>query len=160
MCRSHPRVTAVARKIPRSLCQKCRWQITPKPAYTFDPTKSEWDDYAAVQAQCGNLSGNEFKRNSSGNTRSQSSQLTEPPWTDPGLNRGISVHELISTLKQQQQQKLRRGMNDEHVPKILALETKATTTIRPKETLQALSACLPACMSACPSVCLPVCLSV
>ena len=32
----------VAHKRPRSLCQKCRWQVTPKHAYTFDPTKSEW----------------------------------------------------------------------------------------------------------------------
>ena len=74
----HLRVTAVARKRLRSFCQKCRWQVTPKHAYTFDPTKSEWADYAAVQAQCGNLSGNELTRNSSGNTRSQSSQLAEP----------------------------------------------------------------------------------
>ena len=45
-----PLVTAaVARKRPRSFCQKCRWQVTPKHAYTFDPTKSEWADYA-VQA--------------------------------------------------------------------------------------------------------------
>ncbi len=26
----HPRVTAVARKRPRSFCQKCRWQVTAK----------------------------------------------------------------------------------------------------------------------------------
>ena len=45
-----PRVTAVARKRPRSFCQKCRWQVTPKYVYTLDPTKSEWADYAAVQA--------------------------------------------------------------------------------------------------------------
>ena len=31
----HPRVTAVARKGPRSLCQKCRWQVTAKHAYTL-----------------------------------------------------------------------------------------------------------------------------
>ena len=40
-CPFHPRVTAVACKRPRSLCQKCRWQVTPKHAYTLDPTKSE-----------------------------------------------------------------------------------------------------------------------
>ena len=56
LCPFQPRVTAVARKRPRSLCQKHRWQVTPKHAYTLDPTKSEWADYAAVQAQCGNLS--------------------------------------------------------------------------------------------------------
>ena len=30
----HPRVTAVARKKSRSFCQKCRWQVTAKHAYT------------------------------------------------------------------------------------------------------------------------------
>ena len=63
----------------------------------IDPTKSEWADYAAVQAWCGNLLGNELTRNSSGNARLQSSQLAEPLWTDPGLKSGISVRELIST---------------------------------------------------------------
>ena len=77
-------LTAVTRKGPRSFCQKCRWHFTPKHAYCLDPTKSEWADYAAVQAQCGNQSGNQLTRNSSGNTRSQSSQLAEPLWTDPG----------------------------------------------------------------------------
>ena len=47
----------------------------------------------------GNLSQNELTRNSSGNTRLQSSQLVEPLWTDPGLKCGISLRELISTLK-------------------------------------------------------------
>ena len=31
----HPRVTAVARKRPRSSCQKRRWQVTAKHAYTL-----------------------------------------------------------------------------------------------------------------------------
>ena len=108
-CPFYPRVTAVARKIPRSFCQKLRWQVTPKHAYTIDPTKSEWADYAAVQAECGNLSGNELTRNSSGNTRSQSSQLAEPLWTDPGLKGEISVRELISTKKKKK--KSRWGIN-------------------------------------------------
>ena len=30
----HPRVTAVARKRSRSFCQKCKWQVTAKHAYT------------------------------------------------------------------------------------------------------------------------------
>ena len=50
-----------------------------------------------VQACCGNLSGNELTRNLSGNIRPQSTQLAEPLWTDHGIKRGISVHELIST---------------------------------------------------------------
>ena len=36
-----------------------------------------------------------------GNIRTQSSQLDEPLWTDPGPKSGISVRELISTLKKQ-----------------------------------------------------------
>ena len=31
----HRRVTAVARKRPRSFCQKCRWQVTAKQGYTL-----------------------------------------------------------------------------------------------------------------------------
>ena len=31
----HPNVTAVTRKRPRSFCQKCRWQVTAKHAYTL-----------------------------------------------------------------------------------------------------------------------------
>ena len=61
-----------------------------------------------VGVQCGNLSGDEFIGNSSGNTGPQSSQLTVPLWTDPGLKSGISVHDLISTLKK----KRRRVKND------------------------------------------------
>ena len=49
-CLLHPRVTALSRKRPRSFCLKCRWQVTPKHAYTLDQTKSEWTDSAAVQA--------------------------------------------------------------------------------------------------------------
>ena len=107
-CPFHPHVTAVARKRLRSFCQKCRWQITPKHADTLDPKKLEWADYAAVQASCGNLSGNELTRNSSGNTRSLSYQLAEPLWNDPGQKCGISVREQISTSKKK---KSRREMN-------------------------------------------------
>ena len=110
-CPFHPRVAAVVRIRPRSFCQMCRWQVTPKHAYTLDPTKSEWYDYAAVQALCGNLSGNQLTRNLSGNIQPQSSQLTEPLWTDSGLKSGISVRQLISTLKKQNKTKCSQGMN-------------------------------------------------
>ena len=93
-----PRATAVARKRPWPFCQKCRWQVKPKHAYTLDPTKSEWADYAAVQAQCGNLSGNVLTRNLSENIRPQSSQPAEPLWIVPDIKIRISVRELISTL--------------------------------------------------------------
>ena len=100
-CPFHPPATEVARKRPQSLCQKRRWQITTKHAYTLDPTKSEWSDYATVQAKCGNLSGNELTRNLYGNIRPQSSQLAEPQWTDPGIKSGISVRDLISTSRKE-----------------------------------------------------------
>ena len=94
-CPFHPHVTAVARKRPRSFCQKCRWQVTPKHAYTLDPTKSEWADYAVVQALCGNLIRKRVHTQL--NTRSQSSQLAELMWTIPGVKSGLYVHKLIST---------------------------------------------------------------
>ena len=47
----------------------------------------------------GTYQRNELTRNSSGNTRLQSSQLAAPLRTDPGLKSGIGVRELISTLK-------------------------------------------------------------
>ena len=62
-CPFHPHVTPVTRKRPRSFCPKCRWQVTSIHTYILDPRKSKWADYAAVQAQCGNLSENERARN-------------------------------------------------------------------------------------------------
>ena len=59
------------------MIKKCRWQVTPIHTCTLDPSKLEWADYAAVEAECGNLSGNELTRNLSGNTQSQLSQLAE-----------------------------------------------------------------------------------
>ena len=64
--------------------------------YSLDQTKSEWADYATVQAQCGNISGKMLTHNLSGNTQLWSSQLAEPLWTYSGLKGEISVHELIS----------------------------------------------------------------
>ena len=37
-------------KDPGHSAKMCRWQVTPKHTYTLDPTKSEWVDYATVQA--------------------------------------------------------------------------------------------------------------
>ena len=126
-CPFHPSVTAVACKRPRSFCQKCRWQVTPKHAYTLDPSKLEWADYAAVQAECGNLSGNELTRDSSGNTWSQSSQLAEPLWADPGLKEWNYCSRTNLHLKKK---KCAGGeMNCRTFsPKILAYKEKATTT--------------------------------
>ena len=44
-CPFYPRVTAVARKRPRSFCRRRRRQVRPKQACTLDPTKTEWADY-------------------------------------------------------------------------------------------------------------------
>ena len=79
-------------------------RVAPKHAYILDPKTSEWADYAAVQAQCWNLSGNELTRNLSGNFRPRSSQLAEPLWIDPGMKSGISVRELIFTSKKKKSQ--------------------------------------------------------
>ena len=46
------------------------------------------------------------------NTWLQSFQLAEPLWTDPGLESGISAHELISIRKKKKKEKKhRQGMN-------------------------------------------------
>ena len=109
-CQFHPRVTAVACKRPQSFCLKCKWQVTPKHAYILDPLKSEWADYAAVQAECGNISGN---------------KLAEPLRTDPVLKSGISLCELISIPK-----KTTKNTGGEwivkHSSKILACMEKVT----------------------------------
>ena len=74
-------------------------QITPKHAHALDSVKSEFADWAAVQALCGNPSGNKLTHNLSGNIWPQSSRLAEPSWTDPGIKSRINVHELIFTKK-------------------------------------------------------------
>ena len=96
------------------------WQVTPKDPSTHDPTKSEWADYA-VQAWCGNLSGNKLTRDLSGDIRPQSSQVPEPLWTDSGIKSAFSVRELISTGGESMVK---------HSPKILASEEKVTMNLK------------------------------
>ena len=90
-----------------------------KHAYTLDPTKSEWADYA-LQAEWGNA-------------RPQSSHLAEPLWNDPGIKSGISVRELISTKKKKKKERKKKKKNaggelcSNTSPQILASEEKATT---------------------------------
>ena len=62
----------------------------------------------------GAYQGNELTRNSSGNTRPQSSQLAEPLWTDPGVKSGISVREPISISKK----KKKKGADRECTAKL------------------------------------------
>ena len=84
-------------------------QVTPKHTYTFDPMKLEWANYAAVWAQCRNLSGNELTHNLSRNIWPQTSQLAEPLWTNPSMKSGICVHKLISTSKKERKKKAQTG---------------------------------------------------
>ena len=104
----HPRVTAVARKRPRSVCQSAGGRLH---VITHTPLtqRSRSGLTMPLSWQAGNLSGNELARNLSGNIRPQSSQLAEPLWTDPGIKSGISVHELISISKKKEKHK--RGLN-------------------------------------------------
>ena len=44
-CPFHPVLMQWHVKEPKSICQKCSWQVTPKHVYTLDPRKSEWADY-------------------------------------------------------------------------------------------------------------------
>ena len=102
----HPRVTAVA---PKETCHSTKSAGGRLHLNMHTPLTQ-----GARHSVGGNLSGNELTRNSSGNTRSQSSQLVEPLWTDPGLKSGISVRELISTYKKTKQKAKRKaggGMN-------------------------------------------------
>ena len=62
------------------------------------------------------------------NTRSQSSQLAKPLWTDHGIKSGISVRELISTKKNKNKKHEKRSGGEwivEHFPKIFARKEKA-----------------------------------
>ena len=88
-----PRATAVARKRPRSFCQKIRCQVN---LNTHAPyTRRNRSGLTVLSRHSvGNYQGNELTRNSSENVHPQSSQLA-----DPGLKSGAGVCELISTLK-------------------------------------------------------------
>ena len=80
-CSFHPRVTAVARKRPRSFCQKCRWQVTLN-TRTHLTQRSRSGLTILSTHSVGTNHENELTRNSSGNTRPQSFWLAEPLWTD------------------------------------------------------------------------------
>ena len=102
----------MARKRPRSFCQKCRCQVTLKHAYTFKPNEVG----AGWLCRCLGIvlepiqkKKDKLTRNSLGNTRLQSSQLAEPLWTGPGLKSGITVRDLISI--NNNNKKRRRGMS-------------------------------------------------
>ena len=72
----------------------------------------------------GTYQGNECTCMWSGNTCSQLFQITEPLWTDPGLKSGISMHELITTLKK----KCRQGIICSIVSQIHACKERGINT--------------------------------
>ena len=95
-CPSCLRVTAVARKRPRSFCQRAGGRLHIN-THTPLSNRSRSALTMPLSRQSVKMSGNELTRNSSGNTRIQSSQLAELLWTHPGLKSGIILRELTST---------------------------------------------------------------
>ena len=91
-CPVHPRVTAVARKRSRLFCQKCRWQVTTKHAYSW-PTKSSGLTMPLSKHSVGTYQETNSHATHQG-TLGQSSQLAKPLWTDSSLKSGISVRKL------------------------------------------------------------------
>ena len=85
-CPFHPRVTAVARKRPRSFCQNCRWHRlhlnTNTPLTRRSRSELTMPLYRHGVGTYRETSSHATR--SSGNTQSQSSQLAEPLWTDSG----------------------------------------------------------------------------
>ena len=114
-------------KTPVILPKVHKWQVTPKHAYIYDPTKSGWADYAAVQAKCRNPSRDDLTRNLSGNIRPQSSQSAETLWTDPGVKNGISVHDLISTSKKKKKRAQAENERANILPKYSQAGEKPTS---------------------------------
>ena len=76
-CPFHPSVAAVPRKRPRSFCQKCRWQVTPKHAYTLGPTQSAWAYYAA---RCTGIVWKPTRKTSSNAVREHSATIVAARW--------------------------------------------------------------------------------
>ena len=86
MYRFHPRINTEARKRPRCHSAGC---TQPK---TNTPLNKRSRSWLAVRTSysVGTHQGNELTRNSPGNSRPQSSQLTEPLWTDP-CSKGVEL---------------------------------------------------------------------
>ena len=80
----HPRVTAVARKRPRSAAKSAGGRLHLNTHTPLTQRSRSGPTMPLSRLSVGNLSGNELTRNLSENIRPQSSQLAEPLWTDPG----------------------------------------------------------------------------
>ena len=120
----HPRVTAVARKRPRHSAKSAggRLQLNTHTPLT-QPSRS-WLTMPLSRHSVGTYQETSSYATRQENTRPKSFQLVSSLWTDPDVKSGISVRELISTLK-----KCAGGKRMvEHSPQILAGEKKAFTT--------------------------------
>ena len=97
-CPLHPRVTAVARKRPRSFCQSAGGRL-----HLNTHTSLTQGSQSGLPCRCPGIVwepiGKRAHTQLVREIRSQSSQLAEQLWTDPGVKSEISVRELISTLK-------------------------------------------------------------
>ena len=116
-------IPAVACKRLQSFCRQCGWQVTHKHPW-LNEVRVDWMCCPGIM--CESIRENELTRNLSGNAQPQSSQLTEPLWTDPGQKSVIGVHKLVPTLKKKKN--AGGGWFIKSYPKILACEEQATTT--------------------------------
>ena len=112
-CPFHPRVTAVVRNRPRSFCQKCRWQFTPKHTHTSLTQRNR----SGLTMPLSRHSVGTYPETSSyatcrgtfGHTRLRS--LSHCGLIDPSIQSRIRARELISTGRKKKKEKCRRGMN-------------------------------------------------
>ena len=111
-CPFHPRVTAVARKRPRSFYKSAGGRLHLNTHTLFTQRSRSRLTLPLSRHSVGTYQENELTRNSSRNTQPESSQVAEPLWTDPGSKSEISVRELISAQKKKKKkEKRRRAMN-------------------------------------------------
>ena len=75
-------------------------------------------------------------------TLSQSSQLADPLWTDPGLKSVINVRDLMSTYKKKKKKKTQEGNEWSNILPKLSLRGKKTPPPLPRILLFLISAFL------------------
>ena len=100
-CPFQARVTAVAREDPAHSAKSAGGKLELNTHTPLIPRKSYSGLNMMSRHSEGTCQGNELTLHS-GNTRSQSSQLAGPLWTEPGLKNGTGLHELISTIKEKE----------------------------------------------------------
>ena len=91
-----PHVTAVARKRPRSFCQKSAGGRFHPNTHTLFTQRSRFGLTMPLSRHSVGTYPETGLHATCQGTLNQSSQLAEPLWTDPGIKSGTSVRELIS----------------------------------------------------------------